>query len=61
MALPEPGTPEWEKMVEFMRADLESDMGYTKIEMAARRILKSQGRDFEEEFKKWKAAGKPLV
>lgn len=48
--MPEPGSNEFEKMVDFMRADLESDMGYSKIEMAARKIFKEQGRDFDAEF-----------
>lgn len=56
MSMPEPGSPEYEKMIDFMRADLESNMGYTKIEMGARKLMKEQGRDFDEEFKKWKAA-----
>jgi len=54
MSMPKPGNRGWEEMVDFMRADLESDMGYTKIKMAARKLLKEQGRDFEEEFEKWK-------
>lgn len=41
-------------MIDFMKADLENDMGYTKIEMTARKLLKKQGRDFDSEFKKWK-------
>jgi len=51
--MPKPGTDEWESQVDFMRKDLESDMGYTKIEMVARKIFKEQGRDFDKEFKKW--------
>lgn len=45
---------EYEKMIDFMRADLESGMAYSKIEMAARKRMREQGRDFDEEFKKWK-------
>ncbi len=52
--LPEPGSQGWENMVDFMRADLDSDMAYTKIEITARKILKEEGRDFNEEFKKWR-------
>lgn len=52
--LPEPGTQEWENMVDFMRKDLDSNMQYSKIEMAARKLLKEQGRDFDGEFAKWK-------
>lgn len=52
--MPEPGSREHEKMVDLMRADLECGMGYTKIEMAARKLLKKQGRNFDTEFKRWK-------
>jgi hypothetical protein len=52
--MPKPGTQEFEKMIDFMRKDLESNMGYTKIEMAARKMFKEQGRDFDLEFAKWK-------
>ena len=52
--MPDPGTKEFEEMIDYMGADLNSGMQYTKIEMAARKLLKDQGRDFEAEFKKWK-------
>lgn len=52
--MPDPGSPEWESMVDFMRKDLESGMAYSKIEMKARKLMESQGRNFDEEFKKWK-------
>ena len=52
--MPEPGTKEFEDMIDFMRADLESDMGYSKIIEAGRKIVEEDGRDFDEEFKKWK-------
>lgn len=48
-----PGGPGWEKTVQMMREDL-IDGRYTKIEMAARKLLKEQGRDFDSEFKKWR-------
>jgi len=54
MGMPEPGTMEWEKMVDYIRADLESSGGCTKIEMAARKLLEEQGQDFDTEFQKWK-------
>jgi len=54
MGLPQPGSMDWEKMVEFMRKDLASGMQYTKIEMAARKLLEEQGQDFDTEFQKWK-------
>ena len=52
--MPEPGTKEFENMVDFMRADLESGMQYSALEITVRKMLKLQGRDFEKEFKKWK-------
>jgi hypothetical protein len=52
--LPEPGSKEWEDMAEFMRADLLSDMMLTKLIMMVRKEFKEQGKDFNEEFKKWK-------
>jgi len=56
--MPEPGTKEFEDMIDFMRADLESGMGYSKIIEAGRRIVEEDGRDFDEEFKKWKEGKK---
>lgn len=52
--LPEPGSDEYERMIDFMRADLECDMGYSKIIKAARDRMESEGRDFDTEFEKWK-------
>lgn len=52
--LPPPGSKEYEETIAFMRADLESDMGYSKIEMAARNLFKEQGRDFDKEFEEFK-------
>ena len=54
MSLPKPGTQDWEDMIDFMRADLESDMGYTKLINAARKSIESRGGNFDEEFAKWK-------
>ena len=58
MPIPTPGTTEYEKMVEFMRADLLDDMKYTKVVDKLVEMLKSQfveqGKDFDEEFEKWK-------
>jgi len=47
------GSVEYEKMIEYMRADIESGMMYTKIEMKARELLKQEGKDFDLEFKKF--------
>ena len=44
---------EYEKMVDFMRADLESNMAYSKIIDKAKELLESQGRDFNKEFESW--------
>ena len=43
-----------EEQIEFMRADLESNFAYTKIIEAARKLVASDGRNFEQEFEKWK-------
>ncbi len=58
MGMPEPGTPEYEKMLEFMRADLLSNMEHSKlvdklVEMTSKQFA-LQGKDFKEEFEKWK-------
>jgi len=58
MAMPEPGTQAYEDMIDFMRKDLESGMGYSKIIAAGRKIIKDRGGNFEEEFEKWKEAQK---
>ena len=54
MSLPEIGTKKYDDMINFMRADLESGMQYTKTQMAARKLIKEDGRDFDEELDKWK-------
>ena len=43
-----------DKQIAFMRADLESDMTYSRIIEATRKRFKQQGRDFEAEFEQWK-------
>ena len=53
MGMPTPGTDGWEKAVEMMKEDL-IDWRHTKVEMAARKLLKEQGRDFDTQFEKWK-------
>ncbi len=40
--------------IDFMRADLEVNMGYSKIIEATRTRFKAEGRDFDKEFKEWK-------
>ena len=52
-SLPEPGSKEWDDMVDYMRADLDSGMSYTKLEMATRKMFEEAGRDFDAEFKAW--------
>lgn len=54
MPMPEPGTDAYEKMIDFMRADLESGMAYTKLEMSARKIIADRGEDFDEKFAEWR-------
>lgn len=53
MAMPEPGTKEYEEMIKFMREDLESGFALTKIIMAARKSIEAAGKNFDEEFAKW--------
>jgi hypothetical protein len=53
-SMPEPGTKAWESMVDFMRADLDNNMGYSKLIKAARESMESRGLNFDEEFSKWK-------
>lgn len=43
-----------EEQIEFMRADLKSNFAYTKIIEIAKKMMESDGRDFQEEFEKWK-------
>ena len=50
---PEPGSKEYDDMVEFMREDLRTGMGLTKIIESARKAVEAQGKDFDEEFAKW--------
>lgn len=57
-AMPEPGSQAWEDMVDFMRADVDSGMGYTKLIEAVRKSIESSGLNFDEEFEKWKANNK---
>ena len=53
--MPEPDSKKWEDMVDFMRADLENDMGYTKLINTTKKMFEEQGRDFDTEFEKWRA------
>jgi len=50
MGMPELGSKDYEKMIDNMRFHLK----YKKAQLAARTILKEQGRDFDVEFEKWK-------
>jgi hypothetical protein len=42
MPIPIPGTQEWEDMADFMKKDLESNMGYTKIIEAGRTLIENK-------------------
>jgi hypothetical protein len=46
--------PNYESMIDYMRADLESGMRYSKLEMQARKIIEARGGDFDKEFEEWK-------
>ena len=52
--LPKPGDEGYEDMVDFMRADLISGMALSKIIDMTRKQFEEQGKDFDEEFGKWK-------
>lgn len=54
MSMPKPGSAAYEKMIDFMRVDLESGMAYSKIIAIAKKMAEEQGRDFYKEFGKWK-------
>ena len=58
MSMPEPGSQAYESMIDLMRADLESGMRYSKIIDTARKNIEADGKDFNEEFEKWKKGGK---
>ena len=49
---------DYEALIDFMRADLDSGMGYSKIIEKGREIVEADGRNFDEEFEKWKAKRK---
>lgn len=40
--------------IEFMRADLENGMNYTKLIERVRKLIEARGGNFEEEFETWK-------
>lgn len=43
-----------DKQIEFMRADLENGMAYSRIIDLAKKNIEKEGKDFQEEFEKWK-------
>ena len=56
--MPEPGSQAYENMIDFMRKDLESGMAYSKMIEGVRKRLTEEGKDFDEEFLKWKEGQK---
>jgi len=52
--MPESGSPEFEDMIDFMRADLESDMSLSKMIHSVQKQMEKDGRDFNAEFEKFK-------
>lgn len=58
MPMPKPGSEDYDRMIDFMRKDLQSGMGYSKIIMSVRKRMKSEGRDFDKEFEAWKQSKK---
>jgi len=53
MPLPALDTPEWESICEFMRADLECNMGLTRMIDIVKKRCKEEGRDFYAEAEKF--------
>ena len=54
MSLPKPGDKGYDDAIEFMRADLASGTRYSRLETIVRDLMREQGKDFDEEFAKWK-------
>lgn len=50
----DPNSPDYENIINFMRADLESGMGYTKLIENCKSMMARGGRDFEKEYKHWR-------
>jgi hypothetical protein len=50
----EVGSKEYEDMIDFMRADLDSKMQLSRMIDTVRKRMKEDGLDFDEEYKKWK-------
>jgi len=62
MGIPHPDSKEYDRMVDFMREDLRTGMGLTKIIESARKAVEESGRNFDEEFAKWlKKQGKGVI
>ena len=53
--LPAPGEPGWEAAADRMRADLDRWEQERKLVSTARKLIEADGRDFDEEFRMWKA------
>jgi len=52
--IPTPGSSEWESWVDKARVDIARFEEQQQAINIAKRILKSKGLDFDEEFAKWK-------
>lgn len=52
--IPKPGTQEYEATIAFFRADIESNYAYSNMIDLVKKKLESEGKDFHEEFEKWK-------
>lgn len=48
------GSDEYERRIDFMRADLACNMGMSKIIDTCQKRMAAEGRDFWEEFEKSK-------
>lgn len=52
--IPTPGGPGWDEYVEQIRAEMDRREQEVKLINATKRIIEAQGKDFNEEVKKWK-------
>ena len=59
--LPHSDTSEYEKMIEFMKADIATNMGYSKIIAIADKLFADRGLDLREEFEKDQQSKKEIL
>lgn len=52
--IPKPGSKEYNDMIDFMRADLNSGMALSKMIQSVKERFEEEDRDFIEEYENWK-------